>query len=273
MEPTQRLVTSDIEKKFYELEHKGEGTLIGYLTLGDPDINSSIKLIEALCENVDILELGIPFSDPIADGPIIQAAIDRALNSGMNTEIAFDIVRDLRKKGIDTPFIFMTYYNILLQYGEDQFIKKCKEVGVQGILVSDLPINEAENVLHNCEIHGVDFIFLIAPTTTKERVNEILKKARGFIYLVSTLGTTGVRTQVYNTTIEKTNWALKYIKNLPLAVGFGISRREHVRAVINAGAKGVVVGSAFVDLIGKKGVNAESDLRKLSLDLKEGTKK
>lgn len=273
MKPKQRLVTSDIERAFHDLEEKGEGALIGYLTLGDPNVESSKKLVEALCENVDILELGIPFSDPIADGPTIQAAIDRALKAGMNTDIAFEMVKELRDEGIATPFVFMTYYNIVLQYGEERFVRKCSEVGVQGVLISDLPIEEAESVLRYCDMYGVDFIFLIAPTTTEERIKKILRKARGFVYLVSLLGTTGARAKLQEATIEKTKWALQRVKDLPLAVGFGISRREHVRAVVGAGAKGVVVGSAFVDLIAKKGEKAVNDLRKLSLDLKEGTKK
>ena len=273
MKPKQRLVISDLERVFHELEEKSEGALIGYLTLGDPDIERSKRLAEVLCENVDILELGIPFSDPIADGPTIQAAIDRALKAGMNTDVAFNIVRELRDKGIATPFVFMTYYNIILQYGEERFVKKCREVCVQGLLVSDLPMEEANNVLHYCDRYGVDFIFLIAPTTTEERINKILKKARGFVYLISLLGTTGARKNLQEATIEKTKWALKHVKDLPLAVGFGISKREHVRAVVGAGAKGVVVGSAFVALIAKKGEKAANDLRKLSLELKEGTKK
>lgn len=273
MKPKQRLVTSQLERLFQVLEEKNEGALIGYLTLGDPDPVSSKKLVEALCENVDILELGIPFSDPIADGPTIQAAVDRALKAGMNTDIAFNMVKELRAKGVATPFVFMTYYNIVLQYGEERFVRKCREVGVQGLLISDLPLEEAEGVLGHCNKYGVDFIFLIAPTTTEERVKKILTRARGFVYLVSLLGTTGAREKLQEATIEKTRWALKHVKGLPLAVGFGISRREHVRAVTLAGAKGVVVGSAFVDLIAKKGADAVKEIRRLSRDLKEGTKR
>lgn len=273
MKAKQRLVTSKLEKTFLELQEKGEGALIGYLTLGDPSVEVSEKLVEALCENVDILELGVPFSDPVADGPTIQAAIDRALKAGMNTDLAFEIVDRLRRKGIATPFVFMTYYNIVLQYGEKRFIRKCSEVGVEGLLISDLPLEEAERVLRYCDKYGVDFIFLIAPTTTEERLRKILKRARGFLYLVSLLGTTGAREKLQEATIEKTRWALRYVKDLPLAVGFGISKREHVRGVIQAGAKGVVVGSAFVDLIARKGADAVEDLRRLSRNLKEGTKK
>lgn len=273
MKARQRLVASRLERIFHELKEKGEGALIGYLTLGDPSIDDSERLAAALCENVDILELGVPFSDPIADGPTIQAAIDRALKAGMNTDAAFEIVERLRNRGITTPFVFMTYYNIVLQYGEERFIKRCREVGVDGVLISDLPIEEAREVLRYCDKYGVDPIFLIAPTTAEERIKKILKKARGFLYLVSLLGTTGARDRLQQETIDKTRWALKYVKDLPLAVGFGISKREHVKAIIGAGAAGVVVGSAFVKHVELKGARAEEDLRSLSKELKEGTRR
>lgn len=268
------LKTSRIEAKFAELKQKNEGVLIGYLTLGDPDVATSEKLIKSLAESVDILELGIPFTDPIADGPTIQAAIDRALKAGINTDVAFETVRRLRRGGIRTPFVFMTYYNIVLQYGEERFVRKCREVGVEGILISDLPAEEAKSVLKCCEKYGVDFIFLIAPTTTEERIKKILPSASGFIYLVSLLGTTGAREKLQEATIEKTKWALRYTreKKLPLAVGFGISKKEHVQSVIKAGAQGVVVGSAFVKLVAQKGGDACEELRKLARELKEGTK-
>ncbi len=267
------LKTSRIEAKFEELKQKNEGALIGYLTLGDPDIATSKKLIKCLVENVDVLELGVPFTDPIADGPTIQAAIDRALKAGMNTDIAFEAVRKLRRNGIKTPFVFMTYYNIVLQYGEERFVKKCREIGVEGILISDLPVEEAKSVLRYCEKYGVDFIFLIAPTTNEERLKKILPSASGFVYLVSLLGTTGAREKLQEAAIEKTKWALRYTKEkIPLAVGFGISKKEHVRGIISAGAQGVVVGSAFVNLIAQKGGDACEELRKLARELKEGTR-
>lgn len=261
---------SRIKETFEELKSRSEGALIGYLTMGDPDIETSEGLIRCLCENVDIIELGVPFTDPIADGPTIQAAIERSLSAGMNTDIAFDMVERLRKD-MDIPFVFMTYYNIVLQYGEERFIKKCAEVGVDGILVSDLPIEEADTVLEQCKNHNVDLIFLIAPTTPEERIKHITKNAMGFIYLVALLGVTGARDQLQEETVEKTRWALKHI-DLPLAVGFGISKKEHVKAVIDAGASGVVVGSAFVNIVAQKATDACSELKSLSGELKEGTR-
>lgn len=260
---------SKIKGTFEELKSRGEGALIGYLTMGDPDIKTSERLIRCLCEHVDILELGVPFTDPIADGPTIQAAIERSLKAGMNTDIAFEMVERLRED-IDIPFVFMTYYNIVLQYGEERFIKKCEEVGVDGILISDLPLEEADSVLEHCRNHNVDFIFLIAPTTTEDRIKLISKNAMGFVYLVALLGVTGARDQLQKETVEKTRWALKYV-DLPLAVGFGISKKEHVRAILDAGASGVVVGSAFVNIVTEK-VEACADLKALSGELKEGTR-
>lgn len=260
-----------LREKFEELRGKGEGALIGYLTLGDPDIKTSEDLVRALTENVDIMELGIPFSDPIADGPTIQAAIDRALRSGINTDDAFALVERLRAGGVKTPFVFMTYYNIVLQYGEERFTARCREVGVDGLLISDMPVEEASRVLECCERDGIDYIFLIAPPTTEERLGKILPRARGFLYLVSLLGVTGAREKLQEATITKTRWALERV-DLPLAVGFGISKREHVEAIMRAGAHGVVVGSAFVRLVGELKGAAKGDLLKLSKELKEGTR-
>jgi tryptophan synthase alpha chain len=263
---------SRIASKFAELERKGEGALIGYLTLGDPDIETSEELIATLLKNVDIMELGIPFSDPIADGPTIQGAIERALKAGMNTKIAFEMVSRLRKR-FDTPFVFMTYYNIVLQYGEERFIKRCAKEGIDGILVSDMPIEEANRTIELCEKHGVDFVCLVAPTTGEKRIKKIASKAMGFIYLVALLGVTGAREKLEKETVEKIRWALKYVDGVPLAVGFGISKKEHVQSLMRAGAHGAVVGSAFVDLVGRKGADAAADLKKLSSELKEGTRR
>lgn len=263
---------SIIAAKFAELEEKGEGALIGYLTLGDPDIKTSEELIASLLENVDIMELGIPFSDPIADGPTIQGAMERALKAGVNTDIAFEMVSRLRKR-FDKPFVFMTYYNIVLQYGEEEFIKRCAEEGVDGVLISDMPIEEAEGTLALCEKYGVDFVCLIAPTTGEERIRKIAAKAKGFLYLVALLGVTGAREKLEEETVRKTKWALRYTGGVPLAVGFGISKKEHVQSLMRAGAQGAVVGSAFVELIAERGGDAAADLKRLSSELKEGTKK
>jgi tryptophan synthase alpha chain len=263
---------SRISETFEGLQKNGEGALVAYLTLGDPDIQTSEKLLKCLCENVDILEIGIPFSDPIADGPTIQAAMDRALGSGVDTDDAFRVVSELRSDGEKTPFVFMTYYNIVLQYGEDRFLSRCKESGVDGLLVSDLPLEESEEMVEACIKHGIDLIFLVAPTTPAERVKKIVSKGKGFIYLISLLGVTGERESVHENTLRIIKETLQFTGDLPLIVGFGISKKEHVRAMIDAGAQGVVVGSAFVNIVAKHGMDACSALERLSRELKEGTK-
>jgi len=263
---------SRIKNRFRELKEGGEGALIGYLTLGDPDIETSEELVRGLSESVDIMELGIPFTDPIADGPTIQAAIDRGLKSGINTDVAFEMVERLRSGGVTTPFVFMTYTNIVLQYGEERFLQRCQGVGVDGVLISDMPLEEAGEILSLCEKWKIDFIFLVAPTTPEVRLKRILEHGQGFLYLVSLLGVTGAREHLQEATLRKIQWARKYTKDLPLAVGFGISKKEHVEGVIQAGAQGAVVGSAFVRLVGEKGGEALPDLLRLSRELKEGTR-
>ncbi len=262
---------SRIGERFEMLRERGEGALVGYLTLGDPTPEDSLKLARALAEEVDVLELGIPFSDPIADGKTIQGATDRALRAGTTPEHCFRIAEALRAEGTEIPLVFMTYYNIVLQYGEERFVERCRRVGVDGILVTDLPVEEAEGLRRICRRHGVDMIFLIAPTTTEKRVQRIVRKASGFLYLVSLLGTTGARDRLSELTIEKTRWARRFADRIPLAVGFGISKPEHVRAVLDAGADGVVVGSAFVRLVERYGAEAAPHLVRLARELKGGT--
>jgi len=265
---------SRIEKKFAELKRKKEGVLIGYLTLGDPNPEASATLVKALCEYADIVELGIPFSDPIADGPTIQAAIDKALKAGMNTAKAFEIVKKL-KKDVETPFVFMTYYNIVLQYGEEKFLKRCKETGIDGVLITDLPVEEGANFISLCRKHSIDFVSIITLLTDKERIKKIAKNSTGFLYLVSLLGVTGARDKLAETAVKKTREALACLKEikspLPLAIGFGISKKEHVREIMKAGAQGVVVGSAFVKLIEEKKEKAAEEIKKLARELKSGT--
>jgi len=261
-----------IGRTFKRLRDRGEAALIGYLTFGDPDIATSKKLLKCLSSNVDILEIGLPFSDPIADGPTIQGAIARALASGVNTDLAFDAVAELRAQGVGKPFVFMSYYNIVLQYGVERFLERCRECGVDGLLVSDLPIEEAGGLVEACTAHEVDLVFLISPITPAERARRIASISTGFLYLVSLLGVTGERRRLQERTLEAVKEALKVAGDLPLAVGFGISRAEHVRSLVEAGADGVVVGSAFVNIVAREGGGACSELERLSAELKEGTR-
>ncbi len=257
-----------IDKKFKELKENNEGALITYFTLGFPSIEESKRIIEILSENSDLIELGIPFSDPIADGPTIQKAIDIALKNKINTDMCFNLVSELRKK-TDIPFIFMTYYNIVLQYGVEKFIKRCEDVGIDGILIVDLPLEEAGDVLKLCEKHNVHFIFLVALNTYRERLLKILQHAKGFLYLIAFYGVTGAREKIEEETLNKIRFIKKH-SNIPLAVGFGVSKPEHVVKYLSSGADGVVIGSKLIDIVMKE-KNYKKRLREFLMELKDAT--
>ncbi|HDM36918.1 MAG TPA: tryptophan synthase subunit alpha [Candidatus Syntrophoarchaeum butanivorans] len=238
---------------------RGRGALIGYLTCGDPDLETSLRIIKEAAEEVDILELGIPFSDPIADGATIQAASDRALRSGIRVDDCFRIAAEVE----GPPKVFMTYYNIVLQRGLDRFFSDSVDAGVSGLIVPDIPIEESQDLLRSSKEYGVDLIFLVAPTTDENRMNRIIEHTRGFLYVVSRLGVTGARDHLDPGTIE----FIRRVKaiaggRVPVAVGFGISTPQHVEEVIRAGADGAIVGSAIIDRI-SEGVEDEKGIRRL----------
>jgi tryptophan synthase alpha chain len=254
-----------IEEVFQGLREKGEGAFIPYITLGDPDPSMTIRLARTILERGgDILELGIPFSDPIADGPTIQASVDRALKAGMNPEAAFTITEEIRSY-TGKPLIYLTYYNIVLQYGLRCFFKRMEDVGVQGIIIPDLPVEEAGDAITACGAYDRDLIFIIAPTTTQARLEKIPDGARGFLYLVSLLGVTGARERLHSITHQTLNRVKPILKrDIPVSVGFGISKPDHVREVIEAGADGVIVGSAIIDLIAANMAQKEKMLRRVA---------
>jgi len=256
-----------IKETFDALRGKKEGALIAYICAGDPTAEKTVEIVDALVKGgVDMIELGLPFSDPIADGATIQAAIDRALTSGMNPDKFFRLVDSMN---VNVPLIVMTYYNIIFRRGVKRFVSNCKSAGISGIIVPDLPVEESEELYQCCQESGIDLIFLVAPTTTEERASLIVSKASGFLYVVSRLGVTGVREDVAMSTRE----LLTRIKApIPKAVGFGISRPEHVRNILDAGADGVIVGSAFVNIIAKNEPKMLEDLENLAATLKLATK-
>ncbi len=242
-------------KLFSDENKKSERFFMPFLVAGDPSVNEFKVLIKKIEPYVDILEIGVPFSDPIADGPTIQEANVRAFNAGINTEVAFDAIKDIRRK-TEKPIVILTYYNILIQGANtiedslERTFNKLKECGVDGIVVGDLPLEEAELALKVSEKYNICLIFLIAPSTTPERMIKILKVARGFIYLISVMGVTGARDTVAQITKETIKRILHMTDNIiPVFVGFGISKPEHASAIINAGADGVIIGSAIVNLI------------------------
>jgi tryptophan synthase alpha chain len=221
---------------------------IGFTVAGDPDKETCIRAAQALIDGgADILELGVPFSDPVADGPTIQQADERALAAGTTTGMVFEIVRAVRKES-DVPVVLLTYYNMVYRRGIDRFYQEAHETGVDGILIADMPVEESGEMTMIAARYGIDPIFLVSQTTSDERIKKIAERARGYLYLVAVLGVTGMRDQVSDGAIELLLRVRKYT-SIPLALGFGISAPEHAAACAQAGADGVIVGSAIVNII------------------------
>lgn len=226
---------------------------IAFITCGDPDLDTTKEVVKAAVDNgADLIELGIPFSDPTAEGPVIQGANLRALNGGITTDKVFELVRELRND-VKIPMVFMTYANVVFSYGVDRFIKGCKDVGIDGIIIPDLPFEEKEEFLPVCNSYGVDLVSLIAPTSDN-RIAMIAKEAEGFIYIVSSLGVTGMRNEI-NTDLKSIVNTVRENTDVPCAIGFGISTPEQAKKMADI-ADGAIVGSAIVKLIEKHGKNA-----------------
>ncbi len=241
-----------IQGVFGNLLEQGSGTLIGYITAGDPDPKYTPEIAEALVKGgVDILELGLPFSDPIADGPTIQEASVRALKAGTRPQTALNLAKQISQNH-DIPLVVMTYLNPIFKMGFDRFFSTAKNCGVNGVIVPDLPLEEAVDYKKIAAKVGVDTIFLAAPSTPDDRLRQIVDCSSGFLYLISHFGVTGAKPSVQNSTIKLVKRVLSFTRRrIPLAVGFGISKPEHVRSIIGAGADGVIVGSAFVNAVSR----------------------
>jgi len=223
--------------------------LVTYVTAGDPDLPRSRDVLLALARaGADVLEVGVPFSDPIADGPAIQRASERALAAGGHLEASLDLVKSVRSQ-ITAPLVLFTYVNPVLRKGADQFVRRAAEAGVDGVLLLDLPIEEAEPMRQALDARGIDLIFLVSPTTTDARLREAARLGRGFLYAISRLGVTGTRDAVAATAKPLVD-RIRAITPMPIALGFGVSRPEHVRE-ITAFADAAVVGSAIVQEIAK----------------------
>lgn len=226
---------------------------IAFVTCGDPDLETTAATVRAAVENgADLIELGIPFSDPTAEGPVIQGANLRALSGGVTTDKVFDLVKELRKD-VTVPMVFMTYSNVVFSYGAEKFIAICHEIGIDGLILPDLPFEEKEEFQPLCKQYGVDLISLIAPTSEK-RIAMIAKEAEGFIYVVSSLGVTGVRSEI-NTDLESIVSLIRENTDVPCAIGFGISTPEQA-AKMSKISDGAIVGSAIVKLVEKHGKDA-----------------
>ena len=263
---------SCIKNSFEALRAKNEKALVGFVTAGDPGFDKSVEIVRAMCEGgMDVLELGIPFSDPTADGPVIQRSSQRALKAGMTLPKVLEMVKVVR--GFTSiPIVLFGYYNPIFRYGGERFCKDSLAAGADGVLIVDLPPEESAELTSQWEGEDLDFIRLVAPTTGPDRMKQISAEASGFIYLVSMTGVTGSQ-GLNSSKVADVIAPLKAVTDLPVAVGFGISTPEHVKAVAKV-ADGVVVGSAFERLIEENldTVNLNSLVKEYTRSLKAATK-
>ena len=231
--------------KIGEAFRKGKA-FIPFLTCGDPDIETTKRAVREMVKNgADLIELGIPFSDPMAEGPVIQGANARALSNGITTDIIFDMVSELRKE-ISIPFVFMTYANVVFSYGSERFIRRCSEVGIDGMILPDVPYEERDEFSDICDKYDVDLISMVAPTS-ENRIAMIAKEAKGFLYVVSSLGVTGTRSEI-TTDLASIVSIVRENTDIPCAIGFGISTPEQAKKM-SAISDGAIVGSAIVRLL------------------------
>lgn len=240
------------EHRFGELNERGQKAFIPFTVLGWPDPEACVKQVSAMVRaGVSALELGFPFSDPVADGPIIQQASHEALSAGFTVDDAFSVIERCRESGPSTPIGVLVYYNMVLAQGVDKFFRRCRHSGVDGVLIADLPIESAEEVLPASIKHDVRLIYIVSPVTTPDRLELICKNAGGFLYLVSRLGVTGTgdrdaqKDQDLSALIQK----IRTHTDVPVCAGFGISTPEHAQRMLNMGADGVITGSRVVDLV------------------------
>ena len=253
-----------------------EPAFVPYLAAGDPNYEDSLTYVEALAEGgADAIELGLPFSEPIAEGTTIQNAIVRALESGMTPERFFEFVEDV---DVDVPLVCMTYYNLIYQYGSSDgprdFVEKAADIGIEGFVVPDLPAEEAGPLREACDEFGLDLVFIVAPTTTGDRLERMREQVSGYVYVQARLGVTGARDDVDDTTEESLARLSKW--DVPKAVGFGIKTGDHAERIVASGADGVIVGSALVDIVAEGYENGDATgavadrLETLARELKQG---
>jgi tryptophan synthase alpha chain len=263
---------SRIKEKFAELEAKNQKALISYIMAGFPNDKATISTVKGLVKGgVDIIELGFPFSDPLADGPVIQNASTISLEKGTKIAKFFSLVKKIRKE-TDIPLILMTYTNILYHKGYAKFIAEAKKAGIDGFILPDMSVEESKEYLQAAK-NNADTIFLISPNTSKQRIQKISKASSGFLYLVAVFGTTGVKTGIKKYTIDAIKQVKKQTKGkIPIGVGFGVSTPEDVKKYIKAGADAVIVGSAYLKLIEKTSQNQiETKIASFTKSLKKQT--
>ena len=252
---------SNIKKAF-----ENGKAFIAFVTCGDPDLETTAKVVRAAVENgADLIELGIPFSDPTAEGPVIQGANLRALRGGITTDKIFAFVKELRRD-VKVPMVFMTYANVVFSYGAEKFISTCRDIGIDGLILPDLPFEEKEEFLPTCRQYDVDLISLIAPTS-ENRISMIAREAEGFIYIVSSLGVTGTRSEIRTDLASIVNVVRENTK-VPCAIGFGISTPEQAKRMADI-SDGAIVGSAIVKLIEKYGTDAPEHVAEYVKSMKD----
>lgn len=239
-----------LSETFNRLKQQNKVAFIPYITAGDPDLSTTAEALKVLdsCGS-DIIELGVPYSDPLADGPVIQAAATRALSRGTNYDSIISMLRNVVPQ-LSCPLALFTYYNPILKRGIDNFMSTIKDVGVHGLVVPDVPLEETEILRKEALKYGIELVLLTTPTTPRDRMKAIVEASEGFVYLVSQVGVTGARADVSGR-VEELLGEIKQATNKPVAVGFGISKPEHVKQVAGWGADGVIVGSAIVKLLGE----------------------
>ncbi|MFK8183628.1 MAG: tryptophan synthase subunit alpha [Phormidesmis sp.] len=234
-----------VKERFDQLREKGQCALIPFITAGDPDLGTTAEALQVLDSNgADLIELGVPYADPLADGPTIQAAATRSLNKGTTLEAVLTLVKEVSPT-LSAPIILFTYYNPVLNRGVETFLKDIYEAGARGLVVPDLPLEEMDDLLAAAEKAGIAVILLVAPTSPEERIRAIAEKSQGFIYLVSVTGVTGVRQEIANR-VEGLLANLHDVTNKPIGVGFGVSEPAQAKQLKDWGADGVIVGSAIV---------------------------
>jgi tryptophan synthase alpha chain len=249
---------------------KNGKAFIGFVTGGDPSIEKSYEFILKMIEaGADLIEIGVPFSDPVAEGPVIQNANIRALNGGATLQKIFELIARVREKSA-VPLVILTYLNPVFHLGYAEFFKKCKKTGADGVIIPDLPFEERGEVIPYAEDSGVDLISLVAPTS-KERIKEIAKAATGFVYIVSSMGVTGVRSEI-SANLSEIVGEIRAVSNVPAAVGFGINTTEQAAEIAKT-ADGVIVGSAIVKIIEKYGGGAGDYIYAYVKEMKEAIRK
>lgn len=248
---------------FADLRRQGRAALIPFFVIGDPDYDTSLAVVKAAVDaGTDVLELGIAFSDPIADGPTIQKADVRAARSGMTVHKACEFIREV-KRHKDIPIGLLMYCNLIQQYGIERFFRDFHAAGVNSVLVADLSIDDADEITGPAQAMGLDTVFMVTPNTTPERMKRIASRTTGFVYTVSLLGVTGSR-ETLSGSIEGLIHRLKSLTEVPICVGFGVSRPEHARTIADAGADGVIIGSRLVAMIENNLTQPQQAIREIT---------